>query len=479
MATTVRSSQRLIDGRRYRPLPVHSQPPLRHSGWAAYRHGMADRRHPPNRLLSWERLQRGWSYEEVADRIRVEMARCQETDTGLSANTVRRWETGERWPDPRYRKHIVVIFNKPATDLGLLTLEELDVRPEAETIAEFRRLCEIMTGETEDGVSRSRVLRGLLGLGALPMLSPLLALAPDTAEAAQQAGDPTAYATIAACHRKMYWSSPARPLYEAAYAHTQLGLDLVRGSAGTAKSAFAASLAQSALLTARLAFFDLGRPAVADRCFDVGLSATREAGDHNLAVAVLGHMAFAPIFGRQPERARSLLDAARQHTWHGVHPAVRAWLHCTASESEARAGASTASRHHIDLATAALDAAGAADVEMPAWLDFFDASRLHSFAGYAALIGGDHAEAAVRLTSALDLLGPEAGKQRSVVLADLAACHPDDGDRQADYLNRALDAVEREWYGTGLNRIREVRPQLGDSPLGCELDERIGALALV
>lgn len=440
---------------------------------------MADRRHPPNRLLSWERLQRGWSYEEVADRIRVEMARLQEAETGLSANTVRRWETGERWPDPRYRKHIVVIFDKPATELGLLTPDELDLRPEAETIAEFRRLYEIMTGETVDGVTRSRVLRGILGLGALPMLSPLLAASADTAEAAQRTTDPTAYATIAACHRKLYWSSPTRPLYEAAYAHTQLGLDLVRGSTGTTKSAFAASLAESALLTARLAFFDLGQPAVADRCFDVALSATREAGDHGLAVAVLGHMAFVPIFGRHPEHARSLLDAARQHTWHAVHPAVRAWLHCTASEAEARAGAGTASRHHIDLATAALDAVEASEMEAPVWLDFFDRGRLHSFAGYAARIGGDHNEAAVRLTSALDLLGPEAGKQRSVVFADLAACHPGDGDRQADYLNRALDALEQEWYGTGLNRVREVRPQLGDSPFGRDVDERIVALTLV
>jgi len=42
-----------------------------------------------------------------------------------------------------------------------------------------------------------------------------------------------------------------------------------------------------------------------------------------------------------------------------------------------------------------------------------------------------------------------------------------------------LDAVERGSYSTGLNRIREVRPQLADSPLGRELDERIGALTPV
>ncbi len=79
---------------------------------------MNHRRHPPNRLLAWERLQRGWSYEEITERVRAEMARCGETDTGLTANTVRRWETGERWPDPRYRKHLVTILGRPARVVG-------------------------------------------------------------------------------------------------------------------------------------------------------------------------------------------------------------------------------------------------------------------------------------------------------------------------------------------------------------------------
>ena len=41
-------------------------------------------------------------------------------------------------------------------------------------------------------------------------------------------------------------------------------------------------------------------------------------------------------------------------------------------------------------------------------------------------------------------------KQRSVVLADLASAHGDDGDRAADYLGQALAALRADWYGTGL-----------------------------
>src|SRR5262245_57142109 len=62
------------------------------------------------------------------------------TGIGRTANTVRRWEIGERWPDPRFRKHLVTIFAKPASELGLLTAEELSIRPDGDVLDELRRL---------------------------------------------------------------------------------------------------------------------------------------------------------------------------------------------------------------------------------------------------------------------------------------------------------------------------------------------------
>ncbi len=274
------------------------------------------------------------------------------------------------------------------------------------------------------------------------------------------------------CHQRLYWSTPASALYEAAYAHTQLGIGLLRGVDSGQRAHFAGAVAESALLTARLAFFDLGQAAVADRCFNVALAATREAGDHALAAAVLGHMAFAPAFANQPDKARALLAAALQHTWHGVRSTVRSWLHCVASEVEGRAGNGAASRHEIDLATTAIDSGSIA----PGWLDFYGAGRLHSFAGYAALAAGDRVAAADHLTHALDGLAESGSKQRSVVLADLASAHGDDGDRAADYLGQALAALRADWYGTGFDRVKAVRPVLGDSSQGAQLDEQITAL---
>jgi transcriptional regulator with XRE-family HTH domain len=405
----------------------------------------------PNRLLAWERLQRGWSYEEVADRLKAEMERCGETDTGLTANTVRRWDTGERRPDPRYRKHLVSVIGNPASELGLLNPDELQMRPDAWTPDDTRRLLSMVGLDAvgSGGVQRATVLRGLAVAGAMPLLAPLLGLRSHVASTtAPRHIDPETYVTITHCHRQLYWTTPARPLFEAAYAHAHLGVELLGGAGGSARPTIAAALAESALLTARLALFDLNSPAIAERCFDVALAATREAGDHALAAVVLGHVAFMSVFGPTPHDARSPIEAALQHTWHGVTPAVRAWLHCVASEAEGRAGNGMAARHEIDLAAKAMDS----EPEQPEWLDFFDAVRLRSFAGYAALSAGDNADAATYLSQALDGLDQKDGKQRSVILADLARAHEGDLERAGDYLAQAIDVLYTDWRATGHRR---------------------------
>src|SRR6266508_793205 len=429
------------------------------------------RRYPAKRLLAWERLQRGWSYEELTGQIRQSMAQEGELDTGLSANTVRRWETGERWPEPRYRKHLVRIFGRPASELGLLTSEELQQRPDRDIAAELRRLLDVATAD--GGMDRAAVLRGLLGLAALPGITPLLSLGgidESTGEGPATGAD--AYLQVTRQHRSLYWTCPPRTLFEPVYTHAPLGVSLMRGAAGGSRTTIATALAETALLAGRLAFFDLNQPALTHRCYDVALAASREAGDHAIAAAVLGHMAFVPGFSHDPQAARDLLASARQHTWHGVQPPVRSWLHCVASEVEARAGGGPAARHAVTLA----EAAYAQDSAAPEWMDYYGLARLHAVAGYAALADGATAEAADRLRQCLDSLGERDAKQRSVVLADLAGAHRADPDQVADYLDQALDAMERNWYSTGLDRIRTTRTVLADSRHGAELDERIDTL---
>ncbi len=442
---------------------------------------MGERRYPPNRLLAWERLQRGWSYEELTDRIRAEMKRCGDPDTGLTANTVRRWEIGERWPDARFRKHLVAIFGKPASELGLLTPDEMAMRPVPDVVTEIRRLLAMVEAETgPGGLDRGGFLRSLLGVGALPLLARLTGddtVGPYlTADGrSHKSGPPQvdAFSQIVAGQRTLYWASPAAELFEAAYVNTQVGIRLLRNAVDDAiRDPIATALAECALLAGRLAFFDLQESVVAQRCYDLALSATRQCGDHALAVGVLGHMAFIPGFAGDARRARELLDVAHQHCWYGVTPLIRSWLHCVAAEAQARSSEPRGYQRRIGLAEESLEAAD----RLPAWFDFYDASRLEGFAGYSALAAGDRQTATLRLTNALDQLASTAGKQRTVLLADLATAADDPG-RAAGLLHDAIDVLARDWYATGHQRIGMVIAGLPTGPDKTGVLDRYRALA--
>src|SRR5439155_4638615 len=265
-------------------------------------------------------------------------------------------------------------------------------------------------------VDRGTFLRGLLGLGVLPLL-------PDQLKAAPRGDASDAYVKVIAGQRELYWTSPAADLFESAYAHAQLGVRLLRAASGTqGPLRLATALAESAMLAGRLAFFDLRQPAVAQRCYETALTASREAGDHALAAGVLGHMSFIPAFAGDTAGSLELVEAAQQHCWYGVPPLARSWLHCAAAEAISRSTDPAGYQRHIDLAASALDS----EDFVPEWLDFYDASRLNGFAGYCALAAGDNDCAALRLESALHDLAPVATKQRTVLLADLATAHLDE-----------------------------------------------------
>ncbi|MGH8571523.1 MAG: helix-turn-helix domain-containing protein, partial [Gammaproteobacteria bacterium] len=200
-----------------------------------------------------------------------------EVDTGLTGNTVRRWEVGERWPEPRFRKHLVLIFGRPASELGLLTPDELEMCPLNELIVDLVRRLGSMLDPEMGRVGRQTFLRGLFGAGIAPALSPIGASV-DNIEALantlnRSAGpDPRAvdaYADIVSKQRALYWSTPARTMFEAALSHTQLGVQLLRGTTGDSHSErLATAVTESAMLSGRLAFVDIRQPAVAQRTFD-------------------------------------------------------------------------------------------------------------------------------------------------------------------------------------------------------------------
>lgn len=441
------------------------------------------RRHPPNRQLTWERLERGWSYDELCGQIKRSMRDADETDTGLTANTVRRWESGDRWPDPRFRKHLVMLLGKPASQLGLLTPDELAARPtSSESLDPLERLLSMVGDRVPaGGFTRQRFLYALIASGMLPSLMSLEAAA-EVIEplvlAVSRGGRVDArvlksYTTITAGQRELYWTAPADTLLPSALAHIQLGLQLLRDGDGEVRCGLAGSLAESALLGARLAFFDLRQVALAEWCFGIATTAVRESGDHALAATVYAHRSFVPGFAGDGAAAQPLLDAAAGHVRYAGGPLLRSWLHCVHSEVSARTGTPTQSVRHARQAEDSLSTRG----EDPEWLDFFDPARLAGFLGFSQLIAGRTTESVVALDRALGQLDDRAGKQRSVILLDLATAHAvADAEQGMHLATQAFDQLEREPYGTAHGRIPALRQALDGTPQAQVLDERVRSL---
>jgi transcriptional regulator with XRE-family HTH domain len=65
-------------------------------------------RKSPNHILRKERLQHGWTQQDVADRI------------GTTFVNVSRWERGINSPSPYFRQQLCRLFEKEAETLGLL-----------------------------------------------------------------------------------------------------------------------------------------------------------------------------------------------------------------------------------------------------------------------------------------------------------------------------------------------------------------------
>lgn len=442
----------------------------------------ASGRYPPNRRLTWFRLQRGWSYDELAAQLKASMRAHGEIDTGLIGNTIRRWETGERWPEPRFRKHLVLVFDQPATELGLLTSDELALRPaesQDDELDLLRTFINMASGPKGDHrVSRQAFLRALLGAGLLGEIAPLTVLLNSSASLAR-ASDRTsrldqntvsAHASITTTQQRLYWSTPAQPLFESSFTHAQLGVQLLRDSlSAPLRKQLAASTAHAALLSARLAFFDLGQVAVAERWLDIARCLAQEAEEHPLTAAVYGHMAFIPGFAGNQPAAMAVLDTAYRHASYAAAPRLRSWLSCVDAEVLTRTGDARRALSRIRQAEDALVAEG----NDPDWLDFYDPSRLAGFAGYALLAAGKHAQASTALERALATLAPTAVKQRSVLLLDLAtAVAPLEARHAVDLAGEALDTLQQDAYAIAHDRIGVVRAALRDSRYVAELDAR-------
>jgi hypothetical protein len=283
------------------------------------------------------------------------------------------------------------------------------------------------------------------------------------------------YALITAGHRRLYWTVQPTQMHPTVAEHTRLGTALMSETAGRARITLARALAESALMAGRIEFFDLQTPDAANDTYVRALQAAAEADDTLLGSAILAHTAFIPGWAGNRATAQERMRAARSYARRGSPSnEFLAWLDAVEAECETRCGHPRAALALISHAEGVL--AAESEHRSPEWMDWFSPVRLAAFKGNAQLKAQQFAQARQTLVEVLHQLPADAGKQRAVILGDLAAASAGEREIEAacDWAKQALGQLSATWYATGMNRVREVRNTLqpwSDHPCVVELDD--------
>jgi len=263
-------------------------------------------------------------------------------------------------------------------------------------------------------------------------------------------------------------------------AHLETLRDLLRqGGAPPVRRRLLANRARVATLAGRLSFFDLRDSLGARGYYNLALESAREAGDHLQATAALAHVAFVPAAENGFGAALDYIRGAAQHAARHPDGRVTSWLYAVESEIHANAGEHGAALAAIDRALETLAKPGLV-ADLP-WFDYYDATRLSGFAGYALLRAGKLEESRTALARALGQLPRTAVKQRAVFLADVAtvelACG--DLDKACATAGDAAEQLRQAGYAVGFGRLRDFRSSIGpwsnSTPVRA-LDEQLAAL---
>jgi hypothetical protein len=352
----------------------------------------------------------------------------------VSVRQIRRWESpSPPWPNTVHQRLLVHVLRLP--------IEQLGFSPRWQKARSTSAL--YMTpgsGPTQEATS-------------LPLPRPASAVQAPTIGAD--------YTAVTVAHRRMYWSVQPAQLHPTVVAHTRLGIHLLSDTDGVARRLLATALAESLLLAGRIEFFDLTQSDDADRTYVRALQAAGEAEDPLIGAAILAHAALVPGWSQRRAEAAERLRAARTYARRGpASGEFLAWIDAVEAECDTNCGHPNDALRVIAHAEEIIAVGN--DHRSPEWFTWFSPARLAAFKGNTLLKAERYAQAREVLTAALRALAPGEGKQRTVVLGDLAAVEvaQQNPNSACAFIHAALDQLAVTWYATGMDRIRIARQGL-------------------
>jgi transcriptional regulator with XRE-family HTH domain len=420
-----------------------------------------DRR--PNERLRYQRRLRGWTLDDVAERLHRRAKSGPEL--GVDAHMVGRWERGTRRPSPRYVALLCQLFELPADELGLVedagdgikTEKEDDVRRRL-----FLQYLSVVTGATMlDWERLAAALRGQLGPSDRVLVDDLDAIT-------------RGYA------RQVEVVAPGS-LLPALRSHLAVLSGSVHdGQPDPVRQRLQSLTGEAALMTGRVSWL-LENRGEARRCWQLAADLGSAAGDDTLVASSLGmqRVLHSTIPSRglygSSDRAVAVLDAAEARLGPTSSPYVRMMILLSRAEDHAAAGSADASLRDLEAAEAVLAGApGPDDGFYARW----DAVRIAGYRGSCALALDRPEEASTVLEAALSATDESLTGQRCAVVTDLAAAYAlqREVEHSAALLAETVETAGRAGLGELLQRVQGARVHLApwrDTQAVRDLDERL------
>ena len=189
--------------------------------------------------------------------------------------------------------------------------------------------------------------------------------------------------------------------------------------------------------------------------YSLALDTAREAADDKLIATAHGHAAQLAANEGLNTAALDHITAASEHA--RSTPTIASWLASTEATIHADQGDHTAARDALDRAHTALDKPAGHPV--PASFHSCATAYLTAATGHVLLQAGDHNDARVTLTAALNQSHQAPRRQRVLILVDLAAVELSSGNLPdaCSHATQAVDLLHQVAYAVGAARLRAFR----------------------
>lgn len=428
---------------------------------------MADNgtRHP-NERLRYQRRLRGWTLDDVADRLHGIASRADGPELGVDAHMVGRWERGVRRPAPRYVAILCQLFGQPADELGLV--DEVAPTEQMEDDVERRQFMQylgVLGGATMlDWDRLGELVRGKIGALAPPLIDDLEAL---TRHLGRQAE-----------------SMAPRSLLPVLHNHLTCLTTSLRSTPEASRRRVLALASETAILVG-LTSSRLDNRGDARTSWAFALELARAAGDDTLFALTLAmqrdlHSTFGNAgHNGNTARALALLDQAAARLDGASCALVRTFVLAKRAEEHAVSGNVVAAYRDLEGAETSLESRHCKQEGIGIFVHW-DSARLAAYRGSCAVALNRPDDAIAALEDARARTSPDLVVQRAAVTADLASAYAQRHDVEGccAWLAESLDCAESNELQKCVMRVLSARRRLPGalaSPEVRSVDERLAA----